>query len=55
MKFSDTTNKQGLVQDIDYLVSSTDESFPIADKTRLINEGMKEVASIIFQNQKNFE
>jgi len=37
MQFSDTTNKLGIVQMIDDLCSTNSTSFPIEDKTRIIN------------------
>jgi hypothetical protein len=37
MQFSDTTNKTGLCEDIDFLCGSDSTSFPLADKARLIN------------------
>jgi len=48
MEFQEITN------DIDFLCTSTDESYPIADKTRVINEGMSRVAHIIFKNDRKF-
>ena len=37
MIFSDTTNLQGLIQDIDFRSSTDDNDYPIKDKTRNIN------------------
>lgn len=37
MQFSDTTNKLGLVEDVDFLCDTDSTSYPTADKTRHIN------------------
>jgi len=47
MQFSDPTNKQGLVQHIDFLLGSTGSSYEIEDKTRNINIKYDEVAYMI--------
>ena len=55
MVFSDTTNKQGLIQDIDFLVNSDDQSYPIEDKTRNINRAYDEAVSLILQADGRWE
>ena len=52
LQYSDTTDKLGLVQLVDYLCDTTDSSYPIADKTRHINMALDELVTeqIIFDN-----
>jgi len=50
MVFSDTTNKLGIVQDIDFWVGTNSSSYPLADKTRNVNERSKMVWSWIFDS-----
>lgn len=45
--FDDTTNKQGICQDIDFLCCSNPTSFPKEDKVRLFNLGLNAVADLI--------
>lgn len=47
--FNDTTNNQGIVQDIYFGVSANSSSYPIADVTRNVNKGLDKVSSIILQ------
>lgn len=37
MVFSDSTNKQGIVEEIDFLISTDSTSYPTAQKTRNVN------------------
>jgi hypothetical protein len=45
--FDDTTNKQGICQDIDFLCCSNPVSFPKSDKVRLVNLGLDSVCDLI--------
>lgn len=47
MQFNDTTNKLGLVQDCDFLVTSNSTSYPLEDKARSANMALNEVATLI--------
>lgn len=47
MIFNDVTNKQGLVQDVDFLVDTDSVTFSIADKTRSFNLALEEATGII--------
>lgn len=47
MDFNDTTNKQGLVQDCDWWVTSDINSYPLADKVRSANMALNEVTGLI--------
>lgn len=42
-------NGQGLVDDVDFMLGTTSSSYPIADKTRNINNRLDEVVSYIMQ------
>ena len=48
MMFSDTTSKQGLIQDVDFLCGSTSASYAVADKTRNINVAYNSVSRLIW-------
>lgn len=48
MVFSDSSGGGGIVQEIDFLVNSDTNTYPIADKTRNINRAMDKVVSLIF-------
>jgi len=50
MEFSDNTNKQGIVQDIDFLCRSTSATYPVAQKTRNVNNAVFEAQSIIWES-----
>ncbi len=47
MQFYDTTNKQGILQEIDALCDSNDTSYPRVDKTRRVNNFFEELVSEI--------
>lgn len=50
MIFSDTSqNKSGLIQDINFICSCDDYSYPIADKTRNINEELYNIGILMWQ------
>ena len=55
MIFSDTVNKQGLCEDIDFLVNSDSNSYPLTDKCRNINKAYDEVVSLILQADGRWE
>lgn len=50
MVFSDTTNLQGIVQDIDFNCNTDVNSYPLTHKTRNINERFRVVWSWIFES-----
>lgn len=47
MVFNDTTNKQGIVQDIYFGINANSTSYPIEDVTRNVNAGLDKVSAII--------
>lgn len=47
MVFSDSTTKQGIVEEIDFLANSDSNSYPITHKTRNINRWLDRVAFLI--------
>lgn len=49
MQFSDTTNKLGLIEDITFLLGIDTNAYPLADRTRNINERFKMVWQMIFE------
>lgn len=49
MIFSDSVNKTGIVEDIDFLANTDSTSYPIEQKTRNINRKYDEVVSLILQ------
>jgi len=49
MTFSEATNDQGLVQDIDFLCGTTNASYPINQKTRNINAHYNATVALIWQ------
>lgn len=55
MVFSDSTNKAGIVEDIDFLAISDSVSYPIAQKTRNANRAMDKVVSLIFNSDGVWE
>jgi hypothetical protein len=50
MQFSDTTNKQGIIQDISWLTGADLNKYSIEDRTRSINEWSKTVWTWIMTN-----
>lgn len=50
MQFSDATNKNGLVQDIDFLCDTDSVSYTIEDKTRNINEELYQVGILMWKH-----
>ncbi len=59
MQFNDTTNYQGLIQDIDFKLfgngSVFNSSFSLEDRTRRINEAINKVIAIIFRNDRRWK
>ena len=55
MEFSDTTNQQGILQDVDFLSRSTSASYPVNDKTRNINQAYQKVVSLIWESADNWQ
>lgn len=56
MIFNDTSgNGAGLVQDIDFLVNSDSNSYPLADKTRNINRYYEKAVAAIFEADGRWE
>lgn len=57
MVFNDTTNQQGIVQEIDFLLGTNSSSYPLAQKLRNINNAYDEVVDWIMMadNQWKFD
>lgn len=55
MVLNDTTNKQGIFQDIDFLVDTNITIYPAADKVRNINASLDEAVSIIIGADGNWQ
>ena len=55
MDFSDTTNKLGLVQDCDFLVTSDVNSYPLANKASSANRYLDEAISLILKADGNWQ
>jgi hypothetical protein len=49
VQISDATNSQGIVQDINFLVSTNDNSYPIADKIRNVNNRFREILTWVWE------
>ena len=49
MEFSDTTNKDGLLQDVQFLTDTTTTEYPAADVARNINHYLRLAASWIYE------
>lgn len=47
MQFSDTSNKQGIVEDIDFFCDTDSTTYPTAQKTRNVNRAYDRVVSLI--------
>ena len=47
MVFSETINKSGMVEEIDWLVDTDSTSYPLADKARRINSWLEHVGALI--------
>lgn len=55
MVFSDTTTKQGIIEDIDFNCDSDTNTYPVADKTRNVNRAMDKAVSLIFDSDGIWE
>lgn len=55
MVYSDTTTKQGIIQEIDFIAQSNNISFPIEDKTRSVNRALDRVAFLIHSADKAWQ
>jgi len=55
MVFSDTTNKQGIVEEIDFILGTNSDSYPIPQKVRNVNRGLDKVASLIVKSDGTWE
>lgn len=55
MQFSDTTNSNGLLQDINFLVGTDATSYPNVDKSRNINQWYYKVIAWILESDTNWE
>jgi len=55
LQFSDTTNKKGIVQDIDFLVGTDSTSYPLADKARNVNQWYYKVIGWILESSGTWE
>jgi len=49
MEFSNSVNKAGLVEDIDFLCQTTTASYPLSDKVRNINNAYMNVNRLIWE------
>ena len=50
MQFSETSNDQGMVEDVDSFCGTTNTSYPINDKTRNINAHYNAVVALIWES-----
>nr|AUN36867.1 hypothetical protein [uncultured bacterium] len=55
MVFSDSVNKLGIIEDIDFWVGSDSNSYPTAQKTRNINAWLDREVSLILQSDAKWE
>ena len=55
MVFSDSSTKQGLVEEIDFLLGTDATDYPTAQKTRNINRWFDRVISLILQADAKWE
>ncbi len=58
MQFNDTTNKSGIVQDINFMLfgsNTMNDGYPIDDIVRNVNQRLNRVVSIIFQNDRRWK
>ena len=50
MIYSDPTNKQGIVQDIDWWAGTNENTYTIEDKTRNANQALSKIGVLILKN-----
>ena len=55
MQFSDVGGKQGLIQDIDFICGTTSASYPLADKTRNLNQAYHDVTRLIWESADKWQ
>lgn len=55
MVYNDTTNEQGILQDIDFTLNTNVFTFPIKDKTRLVNQSMDFFSGVIIGSDNNYQ
>ena len=55
MLFSNSVNKVGLVEDVDFLCGTTTASYPLVQKVRNINNAYQDVARIIWECQDGWQ
>ena len=55
MVFSNSSTKQGLMEDIDFLCGTVNASYPLADKTRNVNRAYEDVVRLIWECVDNWE
>ena len=60
MQFSDTSTFQGLLQEIDFFLFGSSATmnttaYPVADRTRRINQRLNRIVSIIFKNDRRWK
>lgn len=48
MQFSDSTGKSGIVEEIDFLIGSDNNTYPLTEKTRNCNRAMDKITARIF-------
>jgi len=53
--FSDSSNKLGIIEDIDFLVNTNSTSYPTAQKTRNINEWYNRIVGWILEAQDDWQ
>lgn len=55
MEFSSTSDKAGIVEEIDFLVNTDSTSYPLTQKARNVNRWLEEVVSLIMQSDSRWE
>jgi len=55
MEFSNDTTKNGIVEEIDFIIGSDSTEYPIAQKTRNINRWFDRVVSLILQADSKWQ
>jgi len=55
MQFSDTTNLDGIVEEIDFEVDTDSTSYPLKDKARNVNRHLDHVVSLILQSDGRWQ
>ena len=55
MQFSDTTNLQGIVQEIDFLLGTDATEYAVAQKTRNVNRWYDRAVSLILQSDSRWQ